>query len=314
MGDPFLRHPGPVPGDGRPGRPVRVGGARRPAGRGAWADRRDRPRAPRGRAGPRAPGRDGGPESVAVERLVRRHGVTLGDLAGLSRPRSTFVAAVRAFLDEHGHLGQMYDDLALPSWVEEPQLLLDEIAKRIEHSMPVDAETRRRHLADEAETLAAKAYVWRWRTTRNASPVSRSCSGTLAEIGPLTEVHNYWIDRRAQSSLRRLVMRTGGRLAAAGVIATPADILFLHRDEVPAPHPIGRGRPRPRREPAGRLRRIGRRSARRERSARPRTRPNRRPRERRPLRRRPLRVDRAGRDPWHRRLGRDRPRDRPGWC
>jgi len=171
-------------------------------------------------------------ESIAVERLVRQRGVTLDELAALEAA-DAFVDALRAFLAEHGHLGQMYDDLALASWIEDPGLLLDQIAKRIEHSTPVDAETRRLHLDAQAETLEAKA---RLALVDDPERLARF-DDLLVEarrIGPLTEVHNYWIDRRAQSSLRRHVMRTGHRLAAAGVISTPDDVLFLHRDEVPS--------------------------------------------------------------------------------
>ncbi len=52
-------------------------------------------------------------------------------------------------------------------------------------------------------------------------------------IGPLTETHNYWIDRMAQASLRRFVVRVGHRLAEAGSIATASDVFHLRRDEVP---------------------------------------------------------------------------------
>ena len=38
-----------------------------------------------------------------------------------------------AFLAEHGHLGQGFDDLAMPSWAEDPDLLLTELAKRVEY-------------------------------------------------------------------------------------------------------------------------------------------------------------------------------------
>ncbi len=168
--------------------------------------------------------------SIAVERLVRQPGVTLDELAALDAA-DTFVEALRAFLDAHGHLGQMYDDLALPSWIEEPGLLLNEIAKRIEHSMPVGAEARRQHLASGAEALATKA---RLALADDPERLGRfeELLGHARRIGPLTEVHNYWIDRRAQSSLRRHVIRTGRRLAAAGIIEAPDDILYLHRDEV----------------------------------------------------------------------------------
>jgi len=171
-------------------------------------------------------------DEIAVERLVRQPGVTLDELAALDAADG-FVAAMRAFLAEHGHLGQMYDDLALASWIEEPGLLLTEIAKRIEHSMPVDAETRRQRLADEAEVLAAKV---RLALADDPERLARfeDLLGHARVIGPLTEVHNYWIDRRAQSSLRRFAMRVGRRLAEAGVVATAGDVLFLHRDEVPS--------------------------------------------------------------------------------
>ncbi|MFL5712422.1 MAG: PEP-utilizing enzyme [Chloroflexota bacterium] len=168
----------------------------------------------------------------SVERAVRLEGATVEDVAA-EEGSAPFLDALRAFLEEHGHLGQMYDDLGFPSWVEEPTILLTEIGKRIEHSMPADAEARRQRLADEAEVLAARA-----RAALAGDPERLARFEELLaharRIGPLTEVHNYWIDRRAQSVLRRFVMRVGGRLADARVIARPADILFLHREEVPA--------------------------------------------------------------------------------
>ena len=169
--------------------------------------------------------------AVEVERVVRRQGATLEEVAA-TPGAEPFVDALRAFLAEHGHLGQMYDDLGFPSWVEEPSLLLTEIGKRIEHSIPVDAETRRQRLADEAVALAG---VVRLALADDPERLAQfeELLGHARRIGPLTEVHNYWIDRRAQSVLRRFAMRVGGRLADIGVIAAPADVLFLHRDEVP---------------------------------------------------------------------------------
>ncbi|MFL5674782.1 MAG: PEP-utilizing enzyme [Chloroflexota bacterium] len=171
-------------------------------------------------------------ESAAVEQIVRRSGITVDEIERLPEA-ATFADAFRAFLAEHGHLGQMYDDLALASWIEEPELLITEIAKRIEHPMPTDADTRRARLAAEAEVRADRA---RQALTDDADRLARfeELLGHARRIGPLTEVHNYWIDRRAQASLRRFVMRVGERLAEAGVIGAAADILFLHRAEVPS--------------------------------------------------------------------------------
>lgn len=141
-----------------------------------------------------------------------------------------FQADLDAFLERHGHLGQSFDDLSLASWVEEPHRLLDELAKRRGRSG--DGARRRLRMEREAQELLADVR------RRLASDPDRlqTFEQTLAharEIGSLTEGHNYWIDRMAQSRLRRFVMRVGERLVRAGVIEQPADILYLHRSELP---------------------------------------------------------------------------------
>ena len=54
------------------------------------------------------------------------------------------------------------------------------------------------------------------------------------EIGPLTEGHNYWIDRMAQSRLRRLATRVGTRLVTDGTIEAPDDVFFLEHADITA--------------------------------------------------------------------------------
>jgi pyruvate,water dikinase len=141
-----------------------------------------------------------------------------------------FVDAFRAFLDEHGHLGQSVDDLALASWLEEPGHLLAELAKRLDHA-PEPAEERRARLEREAFELADRA-----RAGLADRPDERVRLDALIEmarrIGPLTEVHNYWIDRAAQAHVRSLAMRIGKRLVAEGALAQPDDVLYLHAEEI----------------------------------------------------------------------------------
>ena len=121
----------------------------------------------------------------------------------------------------------------MPSWAEEPDQLLVELAKRVQHPPTVGAEERREALAAKAEALADDV-----RTRLAADPEAlASFEALLADarqVGPLTETHNYWIDRMAQATLRRFVFRVAGRLVAAGALETPADILYLRREEVPA--------------------------------------------------------------------------------
>ena len=157
--------------------------------------------------------------------------VTVSDLAAMPGAER-FTIALEAFLAKHGHLGQSYDDLTLASWGEEPSLLLAELAKRVAYPVAVGAEERRLRLAAKADELADRV-----RTALAGDPERlERFEAMLADaraIGPLTETHNYWIDRMAQASLRRFVLRVGGRLATMGVIADATDIFHLHRDEVP---------------------------------------------------------------------------------
>jgi pyruvate,water dikinase len=162
--------------------------------------------------------------------LLAAENPTLPELAAL--PNSAeLVAAVSAFLARHGHLGQSFDDLALASWGEEPSLLLAELAKRLRQPA-TDAGERHARLEAEADALAdvVRAHL--------ASDAERLAAFEQAlayarDTGPITESHNYWIDRMAQATLRRFVRRVGERLVERSVIEAPDDIFFLGRGEVP---------------------------------------------------------------------------------
>ena len=142
-----------------------------------------------------------------------------------------FVAELRGFLDDHGHLGQGFDDLALASWGEEPAMLLAEIAKRIDH--PVEPATARAaRLAEEADRLADRVRERLADEPERLAAFERLL-GLARQIGPLTEGHNYWIDRFVQARLRAFAMRVGTRLVGEGLIDRAEDILYLRRAEVP---------------------------------------------------------------------------------
>ena len=169
-------------------------------------------------------------ESPALAAQLGTPGMTIADLAAIA-DSGMFIADLASLLAEHGHLGQNFDDLTLASWAEEPGLLLTELAKRVAFPVAVRAEERRRRLAEQADALADRV-----RAQLAGDPEKLGRFETLLAaaraIGSLTETHNYWIDRMAQASLRRFVVRVGRRLAAADSIADPADIFQLRRDEV----------------------------------------------------------------------------------
>jgi rifampicin phosphotransferase len=139
-------------------------------------------------------------------------------------------AELHRFLDTHGHLGQPFDDLALPSWAAEPAVLVAELAKRLVDPPERHAQ-RRARLRQEAARLLAAARERVAARPEDSAELERRFD-LASEIGPLTEVHNYWIDRMSQASLRTLALRVGRRLVREGSIADPADALYLHRDEI----------------------------------------------------------------------------------
>jgi rifampicin phosphotransferase len=167
----------------------------------------------------------------ALAARIRQPPVTVAEL-GERSDAATFVSALEAFLAQHGHLGQGFDDLALASWGEEPDRLLTELAKRVEHLPAVGADERRERQAAHGHALEAAV---RAKLADDPERLERFDTTLAAarQIGPLTEVHNYWIDRMAQASIRRFVMRVGRRLVELGTIDDATDILYLHRGEVP---------------------------------------------------------------------------------
>jgi pyruvate,water dikinase len=168
----------------------------------------------------------GRPAIAAALRAGPRSAAELGELPD----GGPFAEELQAFLDRHGHLGQSVDDLPLASWGEEPALLLAEIAKRLDHA-PEDAEARRSRLAREADELADGV---RARLADRLEELERfeRLLDFARRIGPITEIHNYWIDRMAQARTRRLAMRSGARLVRESVIDEPQDVFYLDRQEV----------------------------------------------------------------------------------
>jgi len=151
------------------------------------------------------------------------------ELAGLE-DGPAFLAALDQLLRAHGHLGQAFDDLALPSWSDAPSIFLGELGQRLKHP-PERAAARAERLRADA---AARADAIRARLADRPDDL-RAFEETLAHaraVGPLTEVHNYWIDRMILARLRTLAFRVGRRLVREGSIQRDDDILYLHVDEI----------------------------------------------------------------------------------
>jgi pyruvate,water dikinase len=152
-----------------------------------------------------------------------------------------FARALEMFLSVHGDIGQENFDLESPAWRDEPQKVLGVLAQRLRaegerpdvRSARVRARGRetleraRAHLAERPEDLAQFDEV----------------RAAATSAGPLTEEHNYWIDRVSQAHVRRLSLAFGERLVADGSLASVDEVFLLYVHEIAsalrAPTPLG---------------------------------------------------------------------------
>lgn len=143
----------------------------------------------------------------------------------------SFRATFDQFLSTHGHLGQAYDDLRQPSWTEDPRLLISELATRLGADNPDPNAKLNQQLAEARRTEESLLAVLADKPDELAALKDKIA--LAREVGPLTEDHNYWIDRMLHSKMRAFVLRVGSRMTRDHILAAPDDIFFLHFEEVP---------------------------------------------------------------------------------
>ena len=167
---------------------------------------------------------------AVADRLRTGDPVTVAEIEAL-HGSGAFVAQLRTFLADHGHLGHVGEDLGQASWSEEAGPLLADIAKRLERPLSAVAE---RWAARAAESAAIADRVRELAADRPAELAEfERVLAAAREIGHLTEGHNYWIDRMCSDRLRRFALRVGRRLVRDGALDAADDIMFLARSEVP---------------------------------------------------------------------------------
>jgi pyruvate,water dikinase len=163
-----------------------------------------------------------------------------------------FVGALDRFLAVHGDIGQENFDLESPPWRDDPARLLTVLAQRLrsETEHPDARASRVRARAGEVLERAREHLAGRGEDLARFEEVASAATGA----GPLTEEHNYWIDRMCQAHVRRAVRATGERLVRDGVLAKADEIFLLYVPEVAkalrAPVPLSELISRRRREVA----------------------------------------------------------------
>src|SRR5438309_6257345 len=142
----------------------------------------------------------------------------------------SFTRTVDAFLSVHGEAGASGDHFGSVAWTDHPTLPARAIAQRL-LAPAEDPEVRRagfRRRADEITAHARKALADRPRDLARFEEVLAVACAT----GPLTEEHNYWLDRRNHANMGRAARGFGDRLVRDGVLRDREQIFLLYVDEV----------------------------------------------------------------------------------
>ncbi|HEX5506476.1 MAG TPA: PEP-utilizing enzyme [Thermomicrobiales bacterium] len=142
-----------------------------------------------------------------------------------------FLAALRAFHDQYGRRADLFYDVAVVHWIEDPTPAIERLRGYLTQP-DRDLEAGRRAQAAERERLAAEA---RERLAGYPAPVVARFTTLLAAAQAATAIqedHNYWIDQRAVYQVRRVLQEFGRRFAAAGVLADADDVFALTLDEI----------------------------------------------------------------------------------
>lgn len=158
-----------------------------------------------------------------------------GTIATLEQLRATpgsdpLSDAIPSFLETYGNLGHSGEDMRDLPWADDPALLLAEIGRRI--ATPAqDPDQRGARLIAEGEALADRA-----RATLRERPADLAVFEEVLAVaraaGPLTEEHNYWLDRQMQSNVGRIFRVIGRRLEEAGRIERAEDVFHFELAEV----------------------------------------------------------------------------------
>jgi len=154
-------------------------------------------------------------------------GATLAELRSLD---AGFGDAVDAFLRAHGDAGESGEGFGARSWRDDPELLLQAVARRL--AAPVDhPDDRLKRLRDRVAKLERDA---RQRLADRPDALARfeEVLAAAQAAGPLTEEHNYWLDRRNMTNVAGAARAFGARLVRDGALRDGDEVFLLYVAEV----------------------------------------------------------------------------------
>lgn len=138
---------------------------------------------------------------------------------------------IKAFAFEYGNKSMFTHEFVHKTWREDPTPVLVTIKGYVEndYSYPEDVKRLRESRAKAIEEM--------WSLfPKTASAADRKQLEDSLELAlkmtPLTPDHHFYMDQGTYARMRLVVMAIGRKLAKAGVIDDPEDIMFLVYDEV----------------------------------------------------------------------------------
>ncbi|HET7737724.1 MAG TPA: PEP-utilizing enzyme, partial [Tepidiformaceae bacterium] len=151
-----------------------------------------------------------------------------GRLASIDAGRA-FLADFSAYLAFYGRRSDGVQELAAPSWTEDPTPAFTNLKAYLDQDEDPDA--RHARLAAERETLVRRA---REAIASYPAPVRDQFELLLAAGAAASRVqedHNFWIDQRSLHEVRQLCLEYGRRLVNGGMLREPHEVLLLTMDE-----------------------------------------------------------------------------------
>lgn len=147
-----------------------------------------------------------------------------GETAAFERAMGAFLAS------PSGNLGNSGEDLRNPVWRDEPALLVAELDRRIA-ARSSDPDERHERLIAEGEAVLARTRE-QLRDRPDDLAIFEELTSVARDVAPLTEEHNYHLDRQIQAINRRFFLALGARLVADGQLGSAEDVYLFHVHEI----------------------------------------------------------------------------------
>ncbi len=140
-----------------------------------------------------------------------------------------FMARLRDFLNFYGKRSDTVQELADPSWLEDPRPAIDNLKAYIRQDEdPAVAHQRLTEERDRLVSEAREAIKGYPETVRGQFEALLAAGQSASRV---QEDHNFWIDQRVLHEIRQLCLEFGRRLAERRQLRTPTDIFMLSMDE-----------------------------------------------------------------------------------